>query len=290
MTQPATPFPAGPDISAYIPSAEVEQNLAYLAAKLEEAPCWAGVCGPPGVGKTLLLRLLMRRLAGAFRTVYVPSARFTPEELERWVVSQPGASGAAPELRGGPRARRVRPLLIALDEAQLASNALIERVEALCCAPVAARAVLAWNEAERSALPAALSRCATRVFVEPLALAQVPAYVAAHLARVGASADQCAALSGTTLERIALASGGNQRAIQRLADAELAARAWRSRGSVPLLVRAAAAAPRATSSAPRSAAALPGSPRTRARGLGAVLAAIAAAVARVIAALRSVRP
>jgi len=268
MSAAATPFPAGPDISAYIPSAEVEQNLAYLAAKLEEAPCWAGVCGPPGVGKTLLLRLLMRRLVGRFTAVYVPSAHFTPRELELWVSAQTPTAGAR------------RPLLIALDEAQLASNELIERIETLCRPPALVRAVLAWNEAERSsALPAALSRCVTRVFIEPLELAQVPAYVEAQLARAGASPEQRAALSGSTLERIALASGGNQRAIQRLADAELAAHAWRTRHETPLRVHPPAPeTPRATGSAPRSAmrAASPAAPaRAKRIALGAVAAGLA---------------
>ncbi len=74
-----------------MPRPEIEQNLGYLAAKLAEGPGWVGVCGPAGVGKTLLLRLLLRRQAAAFTPVYVPTAALAPAELARWIENEAGA-------------------------------------------------------------------------------------------------------------------------------------------------------------------------------------------------------
>jgi hypothetical protein len=122
---------------------------------------------------------------------------------------------------------------------------------------------------------AALARCPTRVFVEPLTLAEVPAYVEAHLARVGATPEQRAALGGRTLERIALASRGIPREIQRLADAELVTYAWRHRDRSP---RAASAPRGGSEAAARSAA----PPRAANRAWLALLLALAAASAALV--------
>lgn len=287
MTRTIDPFPAGPNVSAYVPSDELEQSLAYLAAKLEEVPGWVGVCGAPGVGKTLALRLLMRRLAPRMTPLYVPSAALSAPELERWIASEEcSREGESPSSLARRLLAAGRPLLLGIDEAQLATGELTAWVDAFCGAATGARAVLAWSEADGARLPAALAGCRVRVFVEPLQLAEVPRYVETQLARVNAAPDLRAVLSGSTLERIALASGGNPRQIQRLADAELAAHVWRTQ-----LARAArpAAQPegmRGTQSAPRGGApesppgAGPATCRRAAFALALVLALVAWVLAR----------
>ena len=246
------PFPAGPRIDAYIARSDVEQNLAYLSAKLTESAGWVGICGPGGVGKTLLVRLLLRRHAGTFTPLYVPSAAISADELQRWIVALSEARAGEDALEIAARLSAAgRPLLLAIDEAQHASPELIAWIEGLCRGLGAVRAILAWTEYEGERAPAPLAHCPTRVFVEPLELAEVPGYVETQLARSGAAPELRAVLAGRTLERIALASGGNRRAIQRLADAELAAHAWRAR-TTPLRVAGGLLA-RATGSAPRAA-------------------------------------
>ncbi|HEU4429936.1 MAG TPA: AAA family ATPase, partial [Myxococcota bacterium] len=202
----------------------------------------------PGVGKTLLLRLLMRRLAAAFTPLYVPSAALAASDVERWIRAALGAGEREPcDALAQRLASHGRPLLLAIDEGQLASPELVARWEALCTPACSARAAVAWTQAEGEPTPAALTRCATRTFLEPFDLSEVAGYVASQLARSGAGSSERAVLSGETLERIALASGGNPRAIQRLADAELAAHAWRTRAE-----RASeSAAPASAPSAPR---------------------------------------
>ena len=258
------PFPAGPDVSAYVPSHEVDRDLGYLAAKLVEAPGAVGICGPPGVGKTLVLRLLLRRLARSFTGVYVPCAFLSAEELGRWVASQLGLPEASPlpDLAASS-AQGGRPLLLAIDEAQLASDALLDHLGGLARGSGPSRVVFAWSEAEGERPRAPARYCTTRVFLDPLDVKQVPAFVSAQLARAQAPAEVHRVLSGSTLNRIALASGGNPRAIQRLADAELIAWAWRAHRTAPETERRGA---RATRSAPRSADAV-AEPRVRAAGL-----------------------
>ena len=63
MTRAIDPFRAGPDIEAYVRRLDLELSCEYLTAKLVEAPIWVGICGAAGVGKALLARLLLRRLA-----------------------------------------------------------------------------------------------------------------------------------------------------------------------------------------------------------------------------------
>ena len=277
------PFRAGPDVSAYIPRARFEQNCHYLAAKLEAEPTWVGIAGPAGVGKTLLLRLLMRRVAGAFTAVYVPSGSLSPAEVSRWVAAQIGLRGEPDAEVANRLARKGRPLLLAIDEAQYANPELVAWVERLCNSSCAARAVMVWSEAEGERVPAALACCPTRVFVEPLELADVPAYVEAQLARAGAPAEQRALLAGRTLERIALASNGNPRIIQRLADAEFGAHAWRTR--VARAHQLAAALSRATVSAPRGATEIAPEARSHDATWRSCLLAAAAALALAAAAL-----
>jgi hypothetical protein len=206
----------------------------------------------------------MRRLAHAFTPLYVPSAALDAGDFERWILAELGAAESetcdalAQRLAGDGR-----PLLLAIDEGQHASAELVARWEALCAPACSARAAVAWTQAEGERTPTALVRCATRTFLEPFDLSEVAGYVESQLARVGAGSRERALLSGPTLERIALASGGNPRAIQRLADAELAAHAWRTRGEREQSENAesadrAAAAPSAPR--PRNAPAAPAAP------------------------------
>jgi type II secretory pathway predicted ATPase ExeA len=237
------PFRAGSGPDAYVPRAAFEQICHYLAAKLDAEPTWVGIAGPPGVGKTLLLRLLMQRLAAQLTPVYVPSGELAPAEVARWVAAQIGARGEPDSEVANRLARKGRPLLLAIDEAQLASAELIAWIERQCRSTSGVRAVLAWTEPEGERAQGPLVRCPTRVFVEPLELGEVAAYIEAQLARAGATPEQRAVLGGRTLDRIALASNGNPRIIQRLADA------WRTR-TTPAHVRG-VLPERATASAPR---------------------------------------
>ena len=62
-------------------------------ASLEAALCAGRMCalsGPPGIGKTQLLRVLEARLAGRLRSVYVPYGALEPADFFRLVLGLMG--------------------------------------------------------------------------------------------------------------------------------------------------------------------------------------------------------
>jgi type II secretory pathway predicted ATPase ExeA len=223
------PFPAAAAVGTYVPRADFEQALAYLAAKLSETPSFVGICGAPGVGKTLMLRLLMLRCP-QFEPIYVPTARLEPPEIERWIAAWRSAHRKSTVASFRRRlTREERPLLVVVDDCDVASAELLDWLDRLCSPSSQARGAIAWSDAHasRAANAKALARCSTRAFLEPLELAAIEPYVEALLAQAGATPEQRSLFSGDVMKRIALASGGNPRAIHRLANAELVAQAWR---------------------------------------------------------------
>lgn len=223
------PFPAAAAVGSYVPRADFDDALAYLAAKLTDTPSFVGICGAPGVGKTLMLRLLMLRCP-QFEPVYVPTARLEPPEIERWIAAARSAY-RKPDLASLRRrlAREERPLLVVVDDCDAASAELLDWLDRLCSPAFQARGAIAWSDTHtsRAANSKALARCSTRAFLEPLELAAIEPYVEALLEQAGATPDQRSLFSREVMKRIALASGGNPRAIHRLANAVLVAHAWR---------------------------------------------------------------
>ncbi len=207
-------------MTAYVPNPDLDHALVYLEAKLLDSPTWVGVCGPVGVGKTLFLRLLMRRLGDRFTGIHIPRGFPEPAALERWILSQLGDRTEPFEAVARSLAERGQPLLLMIDEAATATAdtlAWLERTSAT----LQARAVLAWAQTPGEATPAVLAACPARVFLEPLELASIHDYVASHLDRSQADESIREVFDARRLDAIALASAGNPRAIQRLADAEL---------------------------------------------------------------------
>lgn len=256
------PFPASPCVSSYVAVPSHEQVLAYLEAKLCEAPGVVELCGTGGVGKSLLMRVLAQRLRERFQAVHVPIPTLTAAELGTWVARSAAPARALDPRVWWRRRRRVAlPQLLLVEDAQRLSPDARDWFDRFC-ADHGARAVLAFTE-ELRARPAE----ARRTFVEPLGLGEVGEYVARHLQRCGAGPDIRRLFEGQAAQTLALASRGIPRAIHRIADERLLALAALSR--IPPGVRP---------KAPPRGSARPGAGETRRRARGDLMAGVSAAL------------
>ena len=229
----ADPFPASARVSSYVALPSHEQVLAYLLAKLIEQPGIVELSGPPGVGKSILMRVLAERLAARFIAIHVPIPTLRPQELATWIQRE-----------GTGRGSRRRPLRIVealwnrFRTASLPRLLLVEDAQELpqgsgdwidtYCSEHGARAVLAFTE-EIGDRPST----ARRDFLEPLELPEIEDYVASHLQRSHAPPEVRRLFEGDAAPSLAQRSRGVPRAIHRLADQRLLSLAAFSRGEAP---------------------------------------------------------
>ena len=75
------PFAIAPDPDSYVPRQATEEVLAALASYLRVGATQVALCGPPGIGKTLLLRVVGARLESHFRVVHVPYPILSAEDI-----------------------------------------------------------------------------------------------------------------------------------------------------------------------------------------------------------------
>jgi hypothetical protein len=104
----------------YIPCPASEKVLDDLEAALDADARFAVLSGPPGLGKTHLMRVLQKRQRGQRTVVYSPFLHFLPDEAELWLRALLRDSGldAAPSSRGAlDEVDSHRSVLIIVDEA-----------------------------------------------------------------------------------------------------------------------------------------------------------------------------
>jgi type II secretory pathway predicted ATPase ExeA len=243
------PFGPSANPSAYVAYEASERARAILERSLDQGRV-AAVMGPPGHGKTLLLRLLGGREQDRARVAYVAFPTLEPDELFAVALNGLGVSrpGPARDLLAAV-ARELAPrggVVILVDDA----NAMPE-----ACASALAALYHELGGALRIALAAVQGPAAQRVFrafgseIDVVLLAggmsgrEARRYVETRLAYGGARPELVAAFDDATIDKLHRASQGVPRRLNQAAEA-VVRRAMR--GSLPRLAALSAPPPEPT--------------------------------------------
>jgi type II secretory pathway predicted ATPase ExeA len=187
-------FPPTANPAAYVPCAGSERALAEIqrwALDTKKPVCV--LSGPPGMGKTLLLRMFAARVRDRFEVTSVPHPDCDPDLLCRWVLAALGQEpGEDPRVRLADAlpARRPggAPLLIEIDEADLVPRETLAWLIGFAGSSAGAvRVLLAMtDEAQTGAVSAPLGGEAEVVRLEVLmSQAEIGMYVSRELERAG---------------------------------------------------------------------------------------------------------
>jgi type II secretory pathway predicted ATPase ExeA len=222
------PFGATCDPRLYVPRLDSEAALTSLHEGLVAGRRVLALSGPPGLGKTMVLRMLAAQLRGA-RCVYVPYAALAIEELAQVVLDAVGESAphaeAVSTLAAYAKQTLGEPLVLLLDDASAlpgaTARALRQQADALDGALRLVAAAV--DDARAAAAIAALGDDILHVRLRhPMTPPEVGAYVRGRIDRAGIDAAEHA-LHDEQIERLAAESAGVPRDVNTLATLMLRA-------------------------------------------------------------------
>ena len=208
------PFGVSADPARYVPREATERALERLVRAVRDERRSAVLGGIPGIGKTLLLRLLARRLAPELRTVHLPYASMPAPALCAWAMDLLGGSSSYDPV-GAVVAHARRPhadgvgLVLLIDDAeampeetapQLARAARESdgalRLVAAAAETAAGLLAQTWDHAERVTLR------------KPMDLEETSRYLVAHLEAAGLPEAVRAAFDASSISELHRRSGG----------------------------------------------------------------------------------
>jgi type II secretory pathway predicted ATPase ExeA len=218
------PFGPSANPSAYVACEASERARATLERALDEGRV-AAIAGPPGVGKTLLLRLLCGREQERSRAAYVPFCTLEVDELFAYVMNELGIKRP-----GAPRetllaaARELAPrggIAILIDDASSLSDDCARALAALYAdAAGAVRIALAAVDGPgaQRVFQAFGDRIDVVHFAGSLSGREARRYVEMRLAYGGARPELMAAFDEATIEALHRASQGVPRRLNQAAQ------------------------------------------------------------------------
>lgn len=226
------PFGLTPNPAAYVPREASERALAQLLEAVERGDRPAVLIGPPGLGKTLLLHVLARRVGHELHVAYVPNPALDPEGLCRWVLAalgSPAVSEPVTTLEGLLDGLRERDsaLLLLVDDVGTLPIETASWLSELCArsrgALRVAIAALEDSEPDREVL-LALGPVRPVPMDAPMSAHESEAYVAGRLRAAGAPEALRERFDRATIGRLHRLAGGNPRELHWAAIALLRGR------------------------------------------------------------------
>lgn len=217
------PFAFSPDVAAYLPRDATERALALLAEAVHLADRPVVFEGPAGIGKTLLLHVLVDRLGGQVRPVAVPIPTLAPSDLWHWVASRLGIASEGDALAAIEQSQTSgAPVLLMIDDANALPEETVTSLRAALDAQMPGlRAVLVVSDdaEESEALHLALGEPVHRIrFAEAMTADECADYICARLAASDLDAGTRARFDDPMLARIHAHTHGVPAAVHELAD------------------------------------------------------------------------
>lgn len=214
QTTIAEPFALTTSPAVYLPRPDTERALDELEEWVENgttSSIW--ITGPPGMGKTLLLRVLADRLTGRRLCVYILYPVLDPKQLATWVLDALGELvGDAPQDRiAGLAEQRAEQggLLLLIDDAMWMPPATRSALDDWYRESNGAlRSVLAATDSPSSMGARGSSGDARLSLDEPLSLEQSRALLAAAMERIQLGAEARAIFDPATVEELHERAGG----------------------------------------------------------------------------------
>jgi type II secretory pathway predicted ATPase ExeA len=209
-------FSPVPERGAYLARPATESALQAIAGALAEGARAVALEGPPGLGKSLLLRLLAERLRPPFEVLHVSTGALPLADLLALALGRRAKPGARPPAPLLACARRDAVVVLPVDDAEVLRPAAVRGLASLLRnAHGGLRLVLAVDDGPSDPL-LGLGRARVRIRLDqPLTPPELRAYVAARLERAGAPAALRHRLEGQR-ERLLALSGGNPARVNRL--------------------------------------------------------------------------
>jgi type II secretory pathway predicted ATPase ExeA len=227
-TRPHDPFGPTADPSAYVPRLALEAALAQLVEAIGQTPACAVLIGEPGLGKTLLLRVLAERLEGAYECLYVPFPRLDPAEFWTWVAAAIGIPRRSDDRKAVLEYARERAadgqgvVLLVDDAGALPPETRDELIDA--CRNAGFALVMTFSADDRMQ-PVDLPPYVRRIELgPPMTPVETRAYVRARLRRVDPEGVIAERLDSARIAELHEASGGVPARLHALLDAWLRGR------------------------------------------------------------------
>lgn len=220
------PFAVTANAEAYVARPATEAALDQLTGALEAGTPVLAMIGPPGLGKTQILRVLCDRIADRFHPLHVAYGSLEPEELERWVLSLLGLPGTTTLQAAARQARQAgSPLVLLVDDAGAIPPAslrwLHDRVQGEDALQIVFAATDGGDERPLAALDGRVPAPVPVRLRDPLDVHEAEALVSARLGAAAAPDPVRRAFDARAIHELHAAAAGNPARLQHLADSRV---------------------------------------------------------------------